>query len=546
MQTAVAFWLFCGQSSASLTRIIAVQKSFEKALAKIAEGGMEQHFLKLQRGIEKESLRVNSEGKLAQTRHPAALGSALTHSSITTDYSEALLEFVTPIHTSIDTLLKELTDVHHYTYQNVDDEKLWVNSMPCVVEGEEKIPIARYGASNVAKMKEAYRRGLGHRYGRLMQTIAGIHFNFSLPDAFWDQYLTFSSSEDRLNKKSAAYFSLTRNFLRHSWLPCYLFGASPAVCKSFLRGRQHTLPDHDPHSFFAPHATSLRLSGLGYSNDVQSSIDVCYNSLDEYTSTLRRAIQTPHPDYQAIEMVVDGKYQQLNPNLLQIENEFYAVIRPKQVAHSGESPSRALMDRGVAYVEIRSLDLNPYVPIGIDAECIRFFDLFLLYCLFSDDQPLSTEERLQATENRQRAVMNGREEGLTLTFDDHNVPFAEAATDILDALEPLAGMMDTLYGGSDYQTSLAAQRAKVQDSNLLPSARILAEMEHDYDSFYAFAMAKAEQHETFFKQQQLDPAILQSYRQEAAASLQRQAEVEQADSVDFPAFLEEYFKLQNA
>ena len=519
--------------------------SLEQSLARISNGGMERHFQHLQRGIEKESLRVNPDGTLAKTPHPKALGSALTHSSITTDYSEALLEFVTPVHTDIDALLKELTDIHHYTYQNVGDEKLWVNSMPCVMEGDNKILIARYGSSNVAKMKEAYRRGLGHRYGRLMQTIAGIHFNFSLPEAFWDDYLDFADSSERKTQKSAQYFALTRNFLRHSWLACYLFGASPAVCKSFLTGRKHELDEHDGHSFYAPYATSLRLSDLGYSNNVQAGIEICYDTLEEYTATLRKAIQTPYPEYQSIPEVIDGKYQQLNPNLLQIENEFYAVIRPKQVAESGESPSRALMDRGVEYVEVRSLDLNPFTPVGIDAECIRFFDAFLLYCLFTDSLPLSNAERREAADNRQRAVLSGRLPGLMLSRYNDEIPFTAAANSLLDEVAEVASLLDDIIGGDAYRTVIDKQRAKIKDADLTPSARILSEMDREHDSFYAFAMSKAIEHEKHFKGLNMHRETINRYQEEAVSSLDRQRQIEEADDLSFPDFLAQYFARQN-
>ncbi|MGB5705691.1 MAG: glutamate--cysteine ligase [Arenicellales bacterium] len=519
--------------------------SLEQSFARIINGGMERHFQYLQRGIEKESLRVNPDGTLAKTPHPKALGSALTHSSITTDYSEALLEFVTPVHTNIDALLKQLTDIHHFTYQNVGDEKLWVNSMPCVMEGDEMIRIARYGSSNVAKMKEAYRRGLGHRYGRLMQTIAGIHFNFSLPEQFWDEYLEFEDRADRKAQKSAHYFALTRNFLRHSWLACYLFGASPAVCKSFLNGRQHHLDEHDGHSFYAPFATSLRLSDLGYSNNVQAGIEICYDTLEEYASTLLQAIQTPHPAYQVIPQIIDGKYQQLNPNLLQIENEFYAVIRPKQIAESGESPSRALMDRGVEYVEVRSLDLNPFAPVGIDAECIRFFDVFLLFCLLSDSPPISSQERHEAAENRQRAVLSGRQSGLMLSLYNDEIPFKSAANRLLARVSDVASLLDDVVGGNAYRSAIENQRARVEDANLTPSAKILAEMERDHDSFYAFAMSKAKEHEKHFKDLVMDQQTMKQYQDEAAASLERQRQIEESDLLPFDEFLVQYFARQN-
>lgn len=488
---------------------------------------------------------MDAEGMLAQTPHPRALGSALTHESITTDYSEALLEFVTPIHTDIDSLLRELTDIHQFTYQNLGDEKLWVNSMPCVVLGEQAIPIARYGSSNVAKMKEAYRRGLGHRYGRLMQTIAGIHYNFSLPEAFWPAYLDLDDEAESQAGRSAGYFALTRNFLRHSWLVCYLFGASPAVCKTFLRGRQHPLEEFKEHSFYLPHATSLRLSGLGYSNDVQSTLEVCYNSLDEYVTTLRRAIQTPWPPYEEIPLVREGKYQQLNANILQIENEFYAVIRPKQVAHSGESPSSALRDRGVEYVEVRSLDLDPFVPIGICPTTVRFFDLFLLFCLFSGDDPISEGERDLAAENRQRVVMQGRKPDLTLQLGGREVGFLDAATALLDRMENVAGLLDQACGGDAYRTALAAQRDRLKDPSLTPSARIIEAMARDFDSFFSFAMHQAEEHERYFKDWEIRPETLRHYREEAAASLDRQAAIEASDTQPFDEFLADYFRRQN-
>ena len=300
-----------------------------KTLDSLVQQGIAHHLGNLQRGLEKESLRVDPSGVLSQSPHPHALGSTLTHPSITTDYSESLLEFVTGVHSSTDSLLQELYDIHHFTYQYIGDQKLWVNSMPCIVESEEKIPIARYGSSNVAKMKEAYRRGLSHRYGSLMQTIAGIHFNFSMPEAFWNDYYGERGSVETQQLRSASYFNLIRNFHRNSWLGAYLFGASPAVCRSFLRGREHMLENFDAHSFYAPNATSLRLSGLGYSNEAQSNIEICYNGVDPFVQSLRKAIQTSHPDYEKLGVKIDGEYQQLNPNLLQIENEFYSSIRPK-------------------------------------------------------------------------------------------------------------------------------------------------------------------------------------------------------------------------
>ena len=526
-------------------------KNLRQTLEHLCATGLDRHLADLNRGIEKESLRVTADGTLAQSPHPHALGSALTHPSITTDYSEALLEFITPTHTSVDDLLQDLFNIHHFTYQNLDREKLWVNSMPCIVRGEEHIPIARYGTSNVAQMKEAYRRGLSLRYGAFMQTIAGIHFNFSLPEAFWGEFLNSDDEAAIREQKSVYYFALIRNFHRLSWLGCYLFGASPAVCKTFLQGREHLLDDLDSHSFYAPFATSLRLSGLGYNSTAQAGIEITYNSVEGFVSSLRRAIRLSHADYEKFGVKVDGIYRQLNANLLQIENEFYSVIRPKRVADSGESPARALQQRGVQYVEVRSVDLNPFVPIGIDAECVRFFDMLLLYCLLEDSPGISRAEWECAADNRQRVVMNGRRAGLALCEYQHSdgtrreSPFSKRARDALNNLAPLAELLDQVTGQTAYRASLQAQLDKVEDPALTPSAKILQQMAVQQVSFYEFAMGMAEQHAALFQSMNMEAGDCRRMQAEAERSHRRQKEIEEGDRMDFDEFLSDYFRRQD-
>ena len=362
----------------------------------------------IKRGIEKESLRVSPEGQLSQRPHPKALGSTLTHPSITTDFSEALLEFITPPLGSVPEVLQTLEDIHRYTYQNIGDELLWVNSMPCVLGKDEDIPLADYGNSNIGRMKKIYRRGLGNRYGRLMQTIAGIHYNWSVPDACWQTLKQNSSYSGSLQDyKTDQYFSLIRNFRRHFWLLLYLFGGAPAVCRSFVAGRQHQLRpfNGDDHSLHMPYATSLRMGDLGYQSKAQDSLVVCYNDLSTYIENLREALTESYPDYEEVGVQdLSGKYQQLNTHLLQIENEFYSTIRPKRITSSGETPMRALWQRGIEYVEVRCIDLNPYSPVGIDADQMYFLEVFLLHCLLSDSPRTDKKEYQQVLENQHRVV----------------------------------------------------------------------------------------------------------------------------------------------
>src|SRR5665647_342955 len=208
----------------------------------------------LQRGIEKESLRVRPDGTLAATPHPRALGSALTHPHITTDFSEAQLELITGVHSTVAACLDELAHIHQFVYRHIGDELLWCGSMPCNLPDEQAIPIARFGQSNVGRAKTLYRTGLAHRYGRRMQLISGLHYNFSLPEHSWPM-ADFRDADE-------GYFALIRNFRRHAWLLLYLFGASPAVCASFVEGRSHELQELAPGTLYLPYATSLRMSRL--------------------------------------------------------------------------------------------------------------------------------------------------------------------------------------------------------------------------------------------------------------------------------------------
>lgn len=517
-------------------------------LERVIALGLDSLFKQINRGLEKESLRVDTQGILAQTPHPATLGSALTHPSITTDFSEAQLEFVTPVSQDIDSLTNFLTETHHFTYQNIANEKLWASSMPCIINDDTPIPIARFGHSNIAKMKEVYRKGLGHRYGKLMQTISGIHYNFSLPSEFWPYYLGFSAAnapQDTALRDaiSAEYLKLIRNFHRSSWLILYLFGASPAVCKTFLKDREHSLEQYAGNSFYAPYGTSLRMSNLGYSNDAQSSIKACYNRLDSFTQSLLAAMRQPYAEYQKIGVKVNGEYRQLNANLLQIENEFYASIRPKRVANSGEKPSEALSARGIEYIEVRSLDLNPYVPIGIDQETIIFLDMYLLYCLFNDSPMLNNADLAENDKNKVDTVMLGRQPNLKLHRDGTAIALKTWASEIIAAMRPIAKILDSIHFTRRYGQVLDSQIACLEDPNQTLSGRILQDMQANYSSFYEFAIAKSEAHERFFKHLRLNDSAKANFTALATSSLARQQTLEQADSIDFDSFLDDYFKV---
>jgi glutamate--cysteine ligase len=495
------------------------------------------------RGLEKEALRVTPDGRVAQTPHPRALGAALTHPWITTDYSEALLEFVTPPFPETGECLAFLENIHRYVYSHLPaGELLWATSMPCIVEGDRSIPIARYGTSNSGLMKHVYRQGLGHRYGRAMQAISGIHFNYSLPEAFWDAYV---EQEQRAGEVRAvrdeSYFALLRNYWRYGWILLYLFGASPAVCKSFLRGRDRGLPEFDASTRFGPEATSLRMSDLGYRNTNQASVHLSPNSLDDYLAGLEAAMSTPFPAYERIGTLVDGEWRQLSTNVLQIENEYYGYVRPKQIARSGERPSRALRREGVRYVEVRALDVNPFEPCGLGATDVRFLETFLIFCLLHASERLSESEAAALENNHSRVAVAGRRAGLQLRIDGRTASLCAWGRELLTAMVPVAELLD---GGSDgpFGRSVADQMSKVEDPECTPSARVLDAMSRNHASFFEFAMAASQQQrDEFLAKGPLPDSVEQRFDAAAEASLDDQSRLEAASERSFGDFLAQYY-----
>ena len=487
----------------------------------------------IRRGIEKEGLRVLPHDGLALTPHPLALGSALTHPLITTDYSESQLELITGAHKGVQQCLDELTEVHqfvHHTLKNSGGELMWASSMPCGLPTDETIPIGRYGSSNVGRAKSVYRMGLGHRYGRRMQTISGIHYNWSLPGVTSEQY-----------------FSLIRNFRRHAFVLLYLFGASPALCPCFVEGREHRLQRMEGGgALYLPHATSLRMGRLGYQSDAQATLAVSYNGLTGYANSLHEALTKPYPAYETVGVRnPGGDYNQLGTSLLQIENEFYGTIRPKRTVRTGERPLHALRERGVEYVEVRLMDLDPFVSVGITAPTMRLLDVFLLHCLLQDSPPDTPEEIAELKQNQHLTAERGREPGLHLTRNGQSVPLAEWGAEVLAACAPLAAALDATHGTDDYSAALRDARALMAAPERTPSARVLDSMvrEHHH-SFEAFARQQSIAARDALLGLPWTAAQQARYVAMAAESIAAQKAIEAADTLPFEVWREQYMAVK--
>jgi glutamate--cysteine ligase len=481
------------------------------------------------RGVEKESLRALPSGGLALTPHPVGLGSALTHSQITTDFSESQVELITRAHGNVQSVLDDLTELHQFTYRvlrDAGDEMLWASSMPCGLPTDETIPLARYGSSNIGRAKSVYRMGLGHRYGRRMQTISGIHYNWSLPG--------LSNTE---------YFALIRNFRRHAFLLMTLFGASPAVCSTFVEGRPHGLQSLPSGSMYMPYGTSLRMGRLGYQSDAQSSLAVSYNSLESYAASLQDALTRPYPAYEAIGIMnPGGEYNQLATTLLQIENEFYGTIRPKRVIRSGERPLHALRERGVEYVEVRLMDLDPFETVGVNATTMRFLDVFLLHCVLSDSAQDTPNEIAALARNQHLTAAQGREPGLKLDRNGEAVSLVDWGLTIIDECLPIARSIDAaLATGALHVEAVEAARRSLQHPDTLPSARVLRAMTDEHEnSFVRFVRTRSVQTRDALLAMPLTPEQADRQRRMVEDSVCAQREIEASDTTPFEEFRKQY------
>src|SRR5580704_1740639 len=519
-----------------------IDRLFERRLASLINGGQPQILQGGRKGVEKESLRVTPSGALAQTMHPRLLGSALTNEHITTDYSESLIELVTPAFTTSWELLQYLLDLHQFVYRHLGDELLWATSIPGSIERDEDIPIAQFGSSHVGQMKTVYRRGLGLRYGRMMQAISGVHFNYSFPLPFWEVYADLLQSRDHGTQfVSGRYFDLLRNYRRYGWIVLYLFGVSPVVCKSFLKGRDFELPEFTSNTAYEPYATSLRMSDVGYRNRNQAGLAVSVNSLEEYVRDLSYAISTPHPPYEALGVKVDGEYRQLDANILQIENEYYSFIRPKRVARSGERPTKALQRAGVEYVEVRALDVSAFDPVGVNQNKLRFLEAFLALCLLRESAPIGESEQASLDANHLLVARRGREPKLKLKRDGRDFPMLDWAGELLDAMQGLCELLDHGESARPYTSALEQQRAKIEDVERTPSARLLADMRQSGETFFQLALRMSKLHKDYFLG--LYPPNERRLAEFAAAaqeSHEAQARIEAADDTDFDTYLARY------
>ena len=451
-----------------------MNKDLKRFVGSIREYGLEKIHAKSITGFEKESLRV-IDSKISSSQHPGELGSSLTNRYITTDFSESQLEMITPPMEGIDNSLNFLDSIHHFVSGNIGEEILWPLSMPPLINSENEIPIANFGKSNEGQFKSLYRHGLSERYGRLMQAISGLHFNFSLPEDIW-------SNGELIEKKlayevkSAIYFSMIRNIYSFNWILLYLFGASPSIPKNYLKKESDSFIDSNNDICFLPYATSLRMSDFGYCNIDRKKITVSVNSLSEYIDDLREATTTQDSKFSTI----SSSRRQLNSNILQIEDEYYAVARAKSANINFRRASSGLLKGGVDFLEVRSLDLDPFSRYGINSESSYFLELFMLYCLMNVSEKFNKDDLNHINQNDLLVCKYGRDPRLRITCNGKKISIRDWGHMILDDMQSIAESID--FKKERYTNTIESFRNKITNPELTISGHMMEELQKlNYD-----------------------------------------------------------------
>ncbi len=496
---------------------------------------------------------MDANGYLAQSPHPQSLGSALTNPYITTDFSEAQIEYTTLPKPCQQNLRKELEVLCHFVRLKLepDREILWPLSMPARLPQEAKdIPIARYGTSSLGEQKYIYRRGLAHRYGSKMQTISGLHYNFSPSQNFWQAYFEGLNTSVSPANISEAYLGGIRNFLRYSYVFPYLFGDSPTIDRSFLspeksqQGLGYSYLQAWPHdiknSLYGPYATSLRQSEIGYNHPSQWDLEIRYNSLEEYLRDMSHAVSLDYPAY-----LHWSQKEQLSQARLQIENEHYACIRPKQSRRQAtERPLVAIQKHGIEYLEVRCIDIQSAACCGIDQASLRFTQLLLYYCMIEDSPPLNmrTREHQQVQDNYLKAIWEGRHPNCKIDQPSGPSLLREQGLELCKQLQPLAERLDQeenqICGTNQqakqvsYQTSISLQEEKFRHPETIPSAKTLASMIEQKIGHLDFGLGQAKKHQENISQ--LAQADKERLEKLAVDSLKQQQQLEdrQAPGLD--------------
>lgn len=386
-------------------------------------------------GIEWESLRAKGDGELSLTPHPAIFGDKLTNPLVTTDFSESQIEIITPAFKTIDEAFDTFSLLSDLVNASLpSDEYLWFQSIPCILPYVDEIPIAQY--TEAGEDSQKYREDLAKKYGVKKQMISGVHFNFSFSDDFLEKLYSFEDSQITFKEfKNEIYLKIARNYLRYCWLIIYLTGCSIGSHKTFSNDCIHLMDAKDDYgSFYSTKGPSFRNASCGYKNLIE--LYPSYDSIDEFTRDIN-------------EFIGNGDLSEAK--------ELYTQIRlkpknPKDLLNS-------LTDDGIEYIEIRTLDINPFYKCGLVKHDMKFLHLFLIYMLIKDESDYS-EWQKEAKINEENVAERAYVDSMRLLKDGDEVTLKSWASEIINEM---FGMCEVLGIGEDHTLNLMLNRVANPD-----------------------------------------------------------------------------------
>lgn len=363
-------------------------------------------------GIERETLRVDKEGKLALTKHPKVFECKISHPYITTDFSESQIELITPTVSTLDKAHNYLNLLYDITALEINEELLWPQSMPCSIPEDDLIPVADYGDCDSGKGASDYRKKLLKKYGGKKQLISGIHYNFSFnEELIKDLYKVSGNGEDYRDFRDNIYLKVVRNYLRYRWLLIYLLGGTTIMHESFGDKCVVNLDKVSKDGFSNNGAISYRNSECGYKNPIDL-----------------------YPDYSSVKNYVSSVYNFIDDKLIDSHKELYTQIRLKAIDNTRFLES--LLEDGVNYLEIRSIDINPFSKAGISLEDLKFINLFTLYLLIKEESEYKTWQE-EAQSNQNIISMHGQMD-VDLYKDGKSISKDKWALDILNEMKSMS------------------------------------------------------------------------------------------------------------
>ncbi|OQY41659.1 MAG: bifunctional glutamate--cysteine ligase/glutathione synthetase [Fusobacteriia bacterium 4572_74] len=431
-------------------------------------------------GIEKENVRVDSSGHLAMTKHPDIFGDKLKNPYITTDFSESQVEIITPSLDTIEETYNFLESLHDIVSLELKDEYLWPQSTPPSLPNEENIPVSTFEETSEGNRAQKYRDYLSLKYGKQKQLLSGIHYNFSFKDEFLNLLYKESKSSDFKLFKDKIYLKISRNFFKYRWLLIYLFGANPSIHGTYSKKCVGLLDKVAPDSFSYPLGNSFRNGMCGYRN--KEVFDISYNSRKEYVEDIKKLI---------------------SQKKLISEKEYYSPIRLK--AKDNTNLLKSIEEDGIEYLEVRLLDLNPMIKTGISIDQLYFVHLFLLFCLFTDQDKLTKQETWEGNKNHDLVAHYGRKRDLEL-FNKGEFKFLkDLGLDIISKMDKVAEELK--ISNLNYTNTLREAIESFHNTNLLISSKIESGIREE--GFINFNLNLAKK---YYKESQIDNFSLKGYK----------------------------------